>query len=331
MACDNKVAFKDNFGRVLSPRGILCLGLIYGLLSSTAMADITRHCNAEVRITEYGSPDAAIFHFTVHGNSSRTRAFANSLRNAIRNRIQYCMRDHWHIRNNSHPPRTCEDGASRMFSYDFIDYPFNNMNEDVIRAMCPEPLPPGSDPLVKHVDIMLTVSGKMNCDRTASIARNVAITCPQAVVTLERIDSQLQPAGSSNEPAVSNEQPVIGDGGGFECVGAGCGGAAPATEEEPPVEEAEEPAAEEQPADDGLPATASYNLLPHTRLPGNDLRLIEMSSPNWMLCRQACTDDERCRAFTYRAPNANSGPLCLLKSRGGIQIPGTCCQSGIKN
>jgi hypothetical protein len=90
------------------------------------------------------------------------------------------------------------------------------------------------------------------------------------------------------------------------------------------------PAEEEQPADDSLPATASYTLLPFIRLPGNDLRLIEMSSPNWMLCRQACTDDERCKAYTYRAPNANSGPICLLKSGVGMQIPGTCCQSGIK-
>jgi hypothetical protein len=90
------------------------------------------------------------------------------------------------------------------------------------------------------------------------------------------------------------------------------------------------PAEAEQPAEGDQPATASYRLLPSIRLPGNDLRLIEMSSPNWMLCRQACTDDESCRAFTYRAPNANSGPICLLKSGVGMQIPGTCCQSGVK-
>ncbi len=90
------------------------------------------------------------------------------------------------------------------------------------------------------------------------------------------------------------------------------------------------PAEAEESTDDGLPATASYRLLPVMRLPGNDLRLIEMSSPNWMLCRQACTDDEQCRAFTYRAPNASSGPICLLKSGVGMRIPDPCCQSGVK-
>jgi hypothetical protein len=328
MACNNKVAFKDNFGRVLSPRGILCLGLICGLLSSTAMADITRHCDAEVRIVQNGAPDAAVYNFTVHKTADRTRAYANRLRIEIQGKILTCIRDHWHIRDSDIAPRSCTDHGST----DFIDYPFTNFNEAIIQAMCPAYQPPGSSTLTKYVDVTLHTSGKAGCrilsPAISTIAENAEIRCPPAPPPTQEEE---QPAASSSEPEVSNEQPVIGDGGGFECVGAGCGGAAPATEEEPPVEEAEEPAAEEQPADDGLPATASYNLLPHTRLPGNDLRLIEMSSPNWMLCRQACTDDERCGAFTYRAPNANSGPLCLLKSRGGIQIPGTCCQSGIKN
>ena len=108
---------------------------------------------------------------------------------------------------------------------------------------------------------------------------------------------------------------MFGEGGGWECVGEGCdaaGGAEPA------------------PGADSPPATARYIPLPGVRLPGNDLYVLELAAPNWMLCRQACTDDENCGAWTYRAPNAGSGPLCLIKSRAGLPIPDACCRSGIR-
>ncbi len=431
--------------RPFSAAAVICLGLICGLPTSNAMAEITRHCDAEVKIVERGTPHVAIYNFTVHKTVDRSKAYANELRRNLKRHIVSCLRDHWHIRDSGAVPRDClDDDAVRR---DFINYPFNNLNEDIIQAVCPE-LRPGADDVTKHIDMMLTITGERGCNiSNFSIAENVAIACPHAEVTLERIENEAQPAGSGGGSSAAQEQPVIGDGGGSGCVGAGCGGSEPATEDEQPsalpnitisefslnpatptkgqpvqvrigiynngaaaagpyrvewypgenypepgcswdvsgnnasggkilnctyagypsrygqirtkvvadpggqvnelnegdntqfmqvrvlgsqTDAEAEPAAEEHPADDGLPATASYNLLPIMRLPGNDLRMIEMSSPNWMLCRQACTDDTRCKAYTYRAPNANSGPICLLKSGVGMRIPDPCCQSGVK-
>jgi len=82
-------------------------------------------------------------------------------------------------------------------------------------------------------------------------------------------------------------------------------------------------------ADSDPPATASYQLLPVFRLPGNDLYMLGAGDGigDWMDCRQACTSDERCGAWTYRAPTNR----CLIKSRAGVPIPDGCCRSGIKN
>lgn len=103
---------------------------------------------------------------------------------------------------------------------------------------------------------------------------------------------------------IRDADPVIGEGGDWECVGEGCDG------------------------DDAPPASASYQLLPVFRLPGNDLYMLDAGDGmhGWMDCRQACTEDARCGAWTWRAPSGQ----CLIKSRAGIPIPDPCCQSGIK-
>jgi hypothetical protein len=70
----------------------------------------------------------------------------------------------------------------------------------------------------------------------------------------------------------------------------------------------------------GLP----YIDLPNTRLPGNDL--YPTSAASWQACREACSADAACRAWTYRAPEA----VCLLKRAAGARVPDSCCHSGIK-
>ena len=57
------------------------------------------------------------------------------------------------------------------------------------------------------------------------------------------------------------------------------------------------------------PAAAAGRWLPAIRLPGNDLYLIEIDAPNWLLCRMACTEDSRCGAWTYRGPTPPPAPL----------------------
>mgnify|MGYP000869512874 FL=1 len=71
--------------------------------------------------------------------------------------------------------------------------------------------------------------------------------------------------------------------------------------------------------------------LPDTRLPGNDLRQIDLPEPDWRLCSRACEDEPECRAWTYREPTPTHVPLCLLKRAAGVHVTDTCCASGIKD
>ena len=177
-----------------------------------------------------------------------------------------------------------------------MNYPFDHLGQDLTAALCAA----NPDVTSLTISVELRISGETGCGGDpVPIANNVRINCSG-------------PIGDGGASEVfDDDQPAIGDDGSWECVGDDCeGGAAPA---------------------DAPPAVATYRPLPFIRLPGNDLRLIEMSAPNWLLCRQACTEDARCGAWTYRSPTAESGPVCLLKSRAGVIIPDPCCRSGVKN
>lgn len=74
-----------------------------------------------------------------------------------------------------------------------------------------------------------------------------------------------------------------------------------------------------------LSIVPGYTDLPNTRLPGNDL--YRTGAANWQQCRDACTAEGGCRAFTFRTrENA-----CLLKRAAGPRIPDWCCHSGVKD
>jgi hypothetical protein len=220
------------------------------------------------------------------------------------------MRDHWAERSVDGVPRRCTD----QFRIEFRGYPFRNLEDEMTRAMCNANL--GVPNMT--IGVELHISGQTGCyfggdHDPVVIAQNVRIVCAQPSLD-DGSDDRDEPAIGDGGGDGAAEPPAIGDAGGWERVDR--------DEDEPP--------ADEPPGDDAPPATARYLPLPNVRLPGNDLYLIELGAPNWMLCRQACTEDDRCGAWTYRQPSAGSGPICLIKSRAGVPIPDTCCRSGVK-
>lgn len=65
-------------------------------------------------------------------------------------------------------------------------------------------------------------------------------------------------------------------------------------------------------------ASFGQNLEENTDRHGNDFRDFDVPSPDPLLCRKACVEDEQCRSFTYLKPNTGPGSPqvahCWLKS-----------------
>ncbi len=276
--------------------GAMLLGLA-GLATGPerALADETRGCDAEVRVLpQNASQTYRTFRFNARATVSSLLK-VNHARWLSRQGIKDCVQAHWDGRATPGLPSACENHPD----FEFVDYPFYDIEAEVTDALCAAN--PGVSSLFVTVEVDIT--GREKCrighgHDPVIIAENQQIICEET--TAEEPESPTE----TGEEEAAGDQPFIGDGGGDE-------------------------RADPSPSDDP-PASASYTLLPMIRLPGNDLRLIELSAPNWLLCRLACTDDATCGAYTYRAPNAGSGPLCLLKRRAGVPIPDPCCQSGIK-
>ncbi len=93
----------------------------------------------------------------------------------------------------------------------------------------------------------------------------------------------------------------IGEGGGFENV------------EPPPT--ATEP---------------GFNVMPNTRLPGNDLGVLDVSDGDWRACMAACAANGACQAWTYRNRFQGVSSVCLLKRAAGPVIADSCCRSGVR-
>ncbi len=267
-------------------------------LNGPALADYTRYCNGQLQLTPQNPTMSFLTYDFSVGKSVRFYAQVNDARRDSRARMISCVRDHWSMPE----ARTRPDACLGIRDYHVRDYPFEHLNEEVAAAICDAN--PGEDVVLISVDLKIT--GNTGCvtsgsSDTINIARNYRIDCTAPISD-----------GGGDEAAES--PPAIGEGGGWECVGEGCDGA--------------EPPADEPPAEPSPPPAASYQILPVFRLPGNDLYMLDAGDgiSNWMSCRQACTEDERCGAWTYRAP-ANQ---CLLKHRAGIPIPDPCCTSGIK-
>jgi len=65
--------------------------------------------------------------------------------------------------------------------------------------------------------------------------------------------------------------------------------------------------------------------------PGLDYRSFWLPKDNPELCREACADDEKCKAYTYVKPGVQgSQARCLLKGRVPSAKRNDCCVSGVK-
>lgn len=286
---------------------LLHAALALVLSTTPVLADETRHCDIEVRFEpQNASQTWRSFGFSVHKTVSSILQ-VNQARRAARGAAIRCIAEHWEAGLTGVKPDRCDDHGA----VDFRGYPFHNIRHDATRALC-EANRDFSGTM--YIRVLLYISGSDGC-YFGGTHDPVVIAQNQRIYCLRRSD----PAPMDDEPATpptEEDEPYepIGEGGGWDCVGEGCGGT-PADEALP---------------DAPAPAAASYQLLPSIRLPGNDLYLIELDAPNWLLCRQACTDDPRCGAWTYRGSTMHAGPVCLIKSRAGLPIPDPCCRSGIK-
>jgi hypothetical protein len=64
---------------------------------------------------------------------------------------------------------------------------------------------------------------------------------------------------------------------------------------------------------------------------GSDYKSIDLPSPDPELCRTACDEDPKCKAFTYVKPGLQ-GPSakCWLKDPVAVARAEGCCVSGVK-
>jgi len=66
--------------------------------------------------------------------------------------------------------------------------------------------------------------------------------------------------------------------------------------------------------------------------PGSDFSDFDLPRSDANLCKRACLDSSRCKAWTYVKPNTIQGPnpRCWLKHAVPPAQPGSCCVSGVK-
>lgn len=88
------------------------------------------------------------------------------------------------------------------------------------------------------------------------------------------------------------------------------------------------------PVPDGTLVTFSHETLttePDTDRPGADYAAFVPSTPDPHVCRQACANDERCVAWTYRAPEgAGDEPGCALKNAASAAMSAAGHVSGTR-
>lgn len=66
---------------------------------------------------------------------------------------------------------------------------------------------------------------------------------------------------------------------------------------------------------------------------GDDLKGVTLSEAKESTCRDLCSKNSECKAFTYAKPNTRSespAPACFLKFGPGSPKPDSCCISGLK-
>ena len=76
--------------------------------------------------------------------------------------------------------------------------------------------------------------------------------------------------------------------------------------------------------------TSAVNIEPNIDRPGKDYKNFDLPSSDPDLCRQACVDDPKCKAFTYVKPGIQGGyARCWLKSEVPPAKSNSCCISGV--
>lgn len=65
---------------------------------------------------------------------------------------------------------------------------------------------------------------------------------------------------------------------------------------------------------------------------GSDYSNFDLRAADPGICQQACSNDSRCRAWTYVHPNITQGPnpRCWLKHSVPKPKKSSCCVSGVK-
>jgi hypothetical protein len=76
-------------------------------------------------------------------------------------------------------------------------------------------------------------------------------------------------------------------------------------------------------------ASVISSFLSDTNLYGQDYRSFDVSGQ--LLCRNACLEEVRCKAWTYVHPGIHGPPgKCWLKDSVPTETDDTCCISGVK-
>ena len=79
------------------------------------------------------------------------------------------------------------------------------------------------------------------------------------------------------------------------------------------------------------PTPASPQWEPQTDRPGSDYRSFDLRDPRPEVCRDACSSERQCRAFTYVRPGVQGRQArCWLKNAVPPARPNDCCLSGVR-
>jgi Ca-activated chloride channel homolog len=78
-------------------------------------------------------------------------------------------------------------------------------------------------------------------------------------------------------------------------------------------------------------APGDLTVEPGTDRPGGDYRDFDLAAADPERCREACRDDDECRAYTYVAPGVQGDRArCWLKNPAPDPEPNECCTSGAR-
>jgi hypothetical protein len=81
-----------------------------------------------------------------------------------------------------------------------------------------------------------------------------------------------------------------------------------------------------------VPPVSGFGMEHNVNRPGGDYRSFDLPQARPELCRDACWNDPRCRAYTYVRPGIQGAyARCWLKSVVPNPVQSTCCVSGVSS